>query len=299
LEGDPFSPPANVSVVWNTTATNLPTALWVYRIYPQSFSLSVISNLLTIGKLQIHDRVKRLDSHLSSLDTNFMRFTVANDKGQTLHCLDVAPSLGWINYHDTSGNRTDPLEEAPAMEKSIQLANQCVFMAGIDRSLINPKPHRMSATTTQRGKSPETITERGVFLSRKVDGIDERGFCIFADYGMQNGEPKLMSLEINWRNLVPYKSYSVATTNDIIDFIKSGQATLPSQPEELYDLSKVKKLTITQFNPIYYSELGMYKMDFEYPYSEITVVADFGSTNTTTFYLNCPILSTNSISQMK
>jgi hypothetical protein len=34
----------------------------------------------------------------------------------------------------------------------------------------------------------------------------------------------------------------------------------------------------------------MDKVDFEYPYSEMTVVADFEGTNTTTFFLNCPII---------
>lgn len=288
LEGEPYMPPTNALIVWKVAVTNLPTDLWIYQVCPQTFPSPVISNILTMSKVEMKDLIKS-DKQSLDFDANFQRFLVKNKKGTMLYQLEIAPTRGWITYEGPLGNGTDPLEIAPTVEEVKQLGLKCAFQIGIDRSLIDSKPRSMSVSTTQRGSLPEMITGRGVFYSRKIDGIDERGFGFTANFGTHNGNPQLLSFTLNWRNLVPYKPCSVATTNEIIDFIKSGRATTPPQPVELNVLKNAKKLMITQCTPIYFSKPGMYNVSFEYPYLEMTVVADYGDTNTTTFYLNCPI----------
>jgi hypothetical protein len=156
---------------------------------------------------------------------------------------------------------------------------------GIDRSLYDPKPRSMSVSTTSWKDQTNIITERGVAYSRRIDGIDEQGSCFYIEFG---GNNKVLNFELNWRNLVPYKPYSIADTNDIIQFIKSSKATWSDSSDE-DSLSRIQKLTITRFDPIYFSRPGRDKIGFEFPFAEVTLEGQVG-TNTMQFYLNCPLI---------
>jgi hypothetical protein len=57
---------------------------------------------------------------------------------------------------------------------------------------------------------------------------------------------------------------------------------------------KAARLTITDVRLYYFDRPGMEQLDFTYPYAELQIAAESGQTNTNTFYLLCPILSTNS-----
>jgi hypothetical protein len=289
LEGEPYLPPTNAAIVWAVSVTNLPTDLWVYKVLPQSFAPSVISNIMAMGRFDIKNLVGSSKQQLE-YDAHFKRFVVTNKKGTMLRQLEIAPSRGWITFEGSVGDEKDALEVAPTVDEVIRLGLKCVYEVGIDSSLIEPKPRSMSVSTTERGNSQSVTTDRGVFFSRKIDGIDERGFAFTCNFGTHNGKPQLLGFDLNWRNLVPYEPCSITDTNQITNLIKSGRATFMPQAADLDDLINAGKLTITRFSPIYFSRPQMDKIEFEYPYAEMTVVADLGSTNTTTFFLNCPII---------
>ena len=289
LEGIPFEPATNVEVVWTTTATNLPQYLWVYKVIPQTFSMAGVSNLLTLCELESKDFLKRPNPLIP--DKDLVRFQTQTIGGRTLHSLEIAPNLGWIHYQNTSEN-TVKYETAPSNERITDLAFNILFQIGIDRSLILPTAKNYSFATTQVDNNPEIISSRSVFLVRKIDGINERGFCFMADYGNHNKEPMLLSFDLNWRNLTSYESGKVATINEMSDFIKNGKCYMPEQSIDLDMLKRAKKLTVTTFFPLYYNQLGFKKVDFEYPYAVMDIVADMGDNKTISFALNCPILST-------
>jgi hypothetical protein len=286
LDGEPFNPPATAQICWGFAVTNLPIDLWVYRVYPQSFSTQVISNLLRIGNLQFLNRQEN-DRYMKAFDKDYMRFMTQNSRGRILRCLNVSPSRGWIEYFDHSGDPKTPLEEGPSEKETFQLAVNLMFQAGIDRSEVDPQPRAGSYTTSQRGDGPPFITERGVIYQRLIDGVDERGSCFMADFGSHG---KVSSYQIQWRNLVPYEPCSIVDTNEIIDLIRSGKAKL-STPEEVGIVNQITRLKIVKCVPLFYSlpSNSKQQLDFEFPYADITVEADYGSTNAL-LYLNCPLI---------
>ena len=290
LEGVPFTPPTNVDVIWGIPVTNLPSNLWVYKVHNTSFSWAVISNLLRIGSLHLVNR-QRNDQFMQKYDTNYMRFAVKNDKGLTLHMLNVSPSRGGIDYIDQSGEPKAPLEEGPSEQEVFQFANDFMFQAGIDRTEIDPKPRAGMVTTSQRANGssmgPAFHTERGVMYQRIIDGVDERGSCLTINYGAHG---KILSYQIKWRNLVPYEPCAIATTNEIVDFIRSGKAKL-YPPDELGIVGQITRIKVFKFFPTYYSlpSEDYRPLPFEFPYAELVVEADYGNTNTV-LYVNCPLI---------
>src|SRR5882757_2549653 len=114
LPGTPFKPATNTEIVWlvNTT-TNLPKNLWVYKVIPQTFSTAVLSNILTLSELKSVNLTKTPNAPVP--DKDWIRFATRTPKGALIHCLDVAPNIGWINYHNTSDALEHP-EAAPDNE---------------------------------------------------------------------------------------------------------------------------------------------------------------------------------------
>lgn len=286
LEGEPFVPIASAKIIWGISVTNLPSDLWVYQVLPGKFAPSVFSNLLSVSQLKVVNSTQ-VNPYFKEMDPDFMTFEIGNEQGRIFHSLNVAPSLGWAKYFDNTGNPKDPLLESLSENQTKELGKHYMFLFGIDRSLYDPKPRLMTISTTTWKTQTNIITSRGVAYSRRIDGIDEKGSCFYIEFGGCN---KVMNFEMNWRNLVPYKSYSITGTNEIIESIKSGQARVTNVSNDaLEKLFHADKLTITRFDPIYFSRPGTKKIGFEFPYAEMTVQADYG-TNQETVYMNCPLI---------
>ncbi len=135
------------------------------------------------------------------------------------------------------------------------------------------------------------VTSRGIMLCRQIDGI-ELSDSFLIEFG---NDSAVATLKMNWRSLKPYQRYKTARPNEITDWIKAGRAVV--FPDVNGDDSvpvQAKKFTITKATPVYLSRNAQ---GFVFPSVDLEVVADIGSTNATTFYLNCPILSTNTIEQ--
>jgi hypothetical protein len=289
LEGIPFQPATNVEIVWIVTVTNLPKDLWVYKVVPQTFSMATVSNLLSLSGLE----PKNLTKPGGAIpDKDYVRFQIQNSTGRTLHCLGIAPNLGWIYYQDNSADYRDKIEPAPNSEVITKLAFDILSKVGIDRSQVLTSTN-FPIGTTQVGNDPEVISRRSIVLVRKIGGIKERGFCFMAEYGSYHGKPKLLEFDLNWRNLLPYESHPVAGTNEMNNFIRSGRATIPPQDIDFDTLKHAKKLMVTTFFPLYYNKPGFDKVDYEYPFVVMDIVADIGDGQTISFAMNCPILSTN------
>jgi hypothetical protein len=292
LEGIPFQPATNVEIVWTASVTNVPRNLWVYKVVPANFSMVVVSNLLTLSHLESKNLTKR--DYSPAPDKDLVHFEIQNQNKRRLHSLDIAPNLGWINYEDNSSDYRK-LQPAPSEEQVIDLAFDILFLSGIDRSQVLRKPKNFTVTTVQAGNDPEVVSERSVFLVRRIDGINERGFCFTADYASENNEPKLKSFDLNWRNLTPYEARQVATTNEMADFIRNGMARIPIIDFDTESIKHAKKLTLTTFFPLYYNQFGFKPVEYEFPYAAMDIIADLGDGHTMSFPINCPMLSTNEL----
>jgi hypothetical protein len=266
-----------------------PSGGW-YKVVPADFSLAVVSNLLALCHLESKNLTK--PQYAAAPDKDLVHFEMKNQNGRRLHSLDIAPNLGWISYFDNSSDY-QKIQPAPSEDQVLDLAFDILFRAGIDRAQVLRKPKKYNVTTMQAGDAPEIISERSVYLVRRIDGINERGFCFTSDFGCEENEPKLKSFDLNWRNLTPYEARQVATTNEMADFIRNSLGRIPFTDFDTESLKHAKKLTVTTFFPLYYNQYGFKPVEFEFPYAAMDVVADMGDGHTMSFPMNCPLLSTN------
>lgn len=153
------------------------------------------------------------------------------------------------------------------------------------------------------------ICERGVFLSRVLDGISflsvannesvDEGFGIaFGSYG------KIRSFVFIWPNLERDKLSQTASSQEIIACIKARKTIVSPKDDEpnyfarLTNLAKTKVFTITKITPFYVEGvLGEKPADdgpskIIAPIAELEGVADFGNSNLTV-RLFSPILSSD------
>jgi hypothetical protein len=216
----------------------------------------------------------------------------------------IAPTLGVINY-TSQRNYNAPIEAVPTADEAKKMAEDVLFQLGIDRLLIcNPKTGYDETNIkfkydreTRQAIQPGTtkVTLRGVSFSRRIDGVQESSAWCFLIHFRSHGEIEDFSL--CWRNILPSESHQVVTPEEIVEMIKSGKAVLPPQMSDMTGLDSAKKLTVVKITPRYYNGTSKESLDFMYPYADLEMTAEIESTNTTTFYLSCPILLTNAMSQ--
>ncbi len=288
LEGTPFQPATNTEIVWLVTTPNLPKNLWVYKVIPQSFPMAVLSNLLNLCELKSVNMTKPANFPVS--DKHGIRFATYSPSGTTIRSLDIAPNNGWIDYHNNS-DATIRKGVAPTNEIVRELALDILHQMGIDSSLVSLKGY--SEGTTKHDTNQPFISKRSISFFRKIEGLNEVGYCFYAKYTTHDKEPLLLDFELNWRNLLPHKSFRVATVGEINEFILSGKATIPPQNIDLNALKLATKYTVTTFFPVYYGQPAFKQIDFEFPFAAVDIVADCPEGKTLSFTMYCPILATD------
>jgi len=293
--GERYQPPATLQVIWKAT-NDLPKALWVYRVIPQTFPAAVISNLLAIGNLKAGDTA--VPPSDAPPGRNLMYF---RDKRTTWnHSLLIAPALGWIQYTDQSGNAREPVQGVPDDAEVESLALDCLFRLGIDRSLFAEKPRSrypavQGKLDSHGQKLTEEVFQRGISFVRRIDGVPDAGKSFWIEFGNRGN---IKRFDLVWRNLFPHEIRPLASPKEVIALIREGRAVAPLQDFDWTASLHATQLTITDARLYYFDKPGMEPLDFMYPYAELELAAHFG-TNTATFYLTCPILSSNTASRAK
>jgi hypothetical protein len=288
LKGAAYLPSTNIETVWRAT-NDLPRQLWVYQVVPQNFSMAVISNLLQISGFSWKNLTKRPDPYVE--DKKLLRFV--NDKQNWTRYLEIAPTLGWVEYYAGSQAKP-PFEGVPSEEETKSLAMDVLFQLGIDRSLLKEgrRLEGIQGSLSRDGQKLTTnVVSRGVSFGRKIDGIESRNSgCFSIDF---ETHARITKFSLSWRNLQPYRACPVATPDEIMNFIKTGQTILPVQSYDWTGADHAEKLTIVEATPIYFDREGDKSLDFVYPYVGLIVEANLENSKRATFYLECPILSTN------
>jgi hypothetical protein len=290
LEGQAYQPSTNIDIVWKAT-NDLPRGLWIYKVMPEAFSAAVVSNAMVIGRFQKKDFSK--GDHPLLKDKHLIYFFDWNEPNRRRRSLYIAPTLGAMEYQ-SEADATAPVEGVPTSDEAEMLAREILFQLGIDRSLLADKVQKgYDDTTTKFDRNrkqlgPPQVNRRGVAFARRIDGVLLSQSWSFLIHFGNHGAVEDFSL--NWRNLLPYESRHVLTTNQIVEAIKSGKAVLAEQFGDLTDLNQTKKLTVLKITPRYYNGRKGEALEFLHPYADLELVADLGNTNTALFFLTCPII---------
>lgn len=131
LEGQPYKP--SVPVIWDATVTNLPHKLTVYRVLPQTFSKETVSNLLTVSGFTWKTMQESADKKTMSWRH------YENNKARLVRSLDLAPTYGYISYHDYQAvGTTNAGGGVPSREEVEKMAFEWIEKLGGDTNQIVP-----------------------------------------------------------------------------------------------------------------------------------------------------------------
>jgi hypothetical protein len=281
LDGKAYHP--NAPIIWAATNT-LPQSFVVYKVVPQSLSQAVISNAMAIGSFKPLNLIPSTDKALLHFQDN-------RDKTYMTRFLKIAPAQGWMSYYDgrTGGM---PVKGVPTFEEADRLAMDYLRRLGGDPNQLAVKPRpRIEGTTTSFDKkggheTNKVVHARGIILYREIDKIQLMGKCFSIEFG-NNAKPSMF--ELNWKNLQPQHRYAIASSEKIINWIKAGKAVNPDFEPILI---QAKTLAVTKITPLYLGDIGGVAQEIIYPFAQLEVVANAGTTNQVNFFLHCPIIET-------
>lgn len=291
----------NTPIIWQAPTNQLPNFFWIYkRLPPHPFSATVISNAIVLASLQSKGFPKP-----SANDFYMWENKGPNYPGPIPNYFSIIPKSATISYGlPHPGTNTSDI---PADKILMQRAWACAAQFGVDPAQIAFKEMTSRFNQDENGNDlTNQLIGRGVFLSRKLDGI------LFTDIGDQgaNGgfwiefgsHGQVHAFSLVWPELQHDKFQPTASAQQIIACIRAFKTmSLPVHEETDYfarlkNFSKAKKLTITKITPYYMEGIygGMPTNDelskFIAPFAELEAVADFGNSNATVRLLS-PILS--------
>ena len=93
--------------------------------------MAVVSNLMSICEFDWKDMAKKTDTGIP--DKNLIWFS--DKKANWTRYLEIAPSLGWIQFNADSDSKVST-NGVPNDAEAEKLALEILFRLGIDRSLI-------------------------------------------------------------------------------------------------------------------------------------------------------------------
>lgn len=270
----------SVEIIWSAPTNKWPEALWVYKVEPQNYPVSVISNLLALGSFTTKDKSDSLLGQARFKDKSILYF---RNSDESKH-LGIYPSLGFVDYNDRSAEArmTEPAVKIPGEEEVPLIALKYLRLLAIDPSQLETKSNScdLSIHGERRtrghldGKGADEVDSRGIFFNRRLDGIPFRGI------GLNNGvrvrfgnNAKVIDLQVYWRNLKPYELRECASPDQILHWLKSGQI---AQPTQAGPAEQISKITITKAVFLYDGKFGDEMQDFVNPYLNLEAVVENG-----------------------
>jgi hypothetical protein len=294
--------PTNAQIVWQAPTNHLPKNFWIYkRLPPRPFSATVISNAVVLASLQSKGFPKP-----STNDFYLAADHPPNYPGTIPVIFSITPKTGTIFYGlPHPGTNT---ADIPADKISVQGAWACAGQLGVNPAQVALK--EMTSRFNQDENYDDLANQvcgRGVFLSRKLDGIlfwssgteDDSVDGFWIEIG-SHGQIRAFSLV--WPDLKRDELQPAASPQQIINCIRAQKTiVLPNAGEETYfqrikALANAKTFTITKITPYYregtFGEVPTNDVppEFVTPLAELEAVADFGTSNADVRLL-APVLS--------
>jgi hypothetical protein len=293
----------NAVIVWQAPTNNLPKSFWVYqRALPHVFSATVISNAIVLAGFQRHGFPKPSTNDVCILDDpdcdNCGCMRVCN--------FSIRPNDATLSFYSPDQNHLT--QNIPNDATVDRLARNSALKLGVNLAEVVGKPPTAHFNTdTNDNKLTNQICGRGIFLCRRLEGIDffsanddgdgSEGFVIeFGSYGL------IRFFSLCWSEVARYKSQQTASPQEIIHCIRAHKTiVMPGVDEQDYfarlkTLASAKKLTIIKITPCYgegvFGEVPTNDVPCKFvtPFAELEAIADFGSSNDTVRLLS-PILS--------
>jgi hypothetical protein len=287
-------------VEWKLATNSLPATLHVFKIVEGNFSQTTISNLMQLGNFSETNRVWS-SSTGEKIPKDILCFRNFNDR----HSLAIAPANGTVDLYTPVFSTAMP-EDVPDESRGFILATNILKQLEIPTDqLIKQDGHLRTwfypGEMTCYPKGGEPITRRshkGVEFRRMLDGIPSTVDQVHIDFETHE---QITQLEIRWHGIEPSKSYPVASTEQIADWIKEGRARVQSlevagpggrhlQPSDIKQITIVG-ITLEYSAASYFSsqsidEVPMSRM---YPYAVLQADAELNPDDHETIWLFCPI----------
>ena len=287
---------AGMKIIWAVPTNIWPPdyKIWTYKVVPQTFSGTVISNVMAIGGFTMKDK-RKLTAEELAVDKKALAF---KNKDET-KWLGISPALGYIEYYDenvdasfkwviensVSNAVSVPAIGVPDLPEATQLGLKYARLLGIEVSQLATKfgSHdldlhwivtRRTWTDQKTQKEIVETNDFGVGFTRCIDGIPVSMFGDFEVYFGNNA--KVSKLVVSWRNLQPFELHSnLVTPEQVVQSISNGQTPLP----RLAAMREITTLTITNATPRYSRKPGDEPMDLVVPALQLDAIADNGKTN--------------------
>lgn len=250
-------------MAWSASRTNMPDALWIYKVAPQSFSPVVLSNIMEMGAVTPRDKRPTKNAPFKDKDALFFQ----NQAGTRR--LEIFPAQGFINYFDDAAlaGMKEAVTGVPSEDEALRLALACLPRFGIDRSQLAEKSCselRIYRTMRKRGgfnkaqgNPVEEIDLRGVSFVRRIDNIEFTGFGnaggFFVSFGNHG---KIRELQVVWRNLQPFKLVEMPSGDTFIRWIREGKSVITETQPPAVDWKQVQELNVIKLKPYYLGEGG-------------------------------------------
>ena len=290
-KGVPFILPPAIEITWIARTNDLPQKVWVYKVIPQRFSQDTISNLLHTGDFSTKDK-SHIEGQSPFKDKSILYFA---DKDKTRY-LGIFPPIGWIDYSDEKARSEmkELVEGVPTEEEALQMAFDFLPRLGISRSDLVTETNKIHRVLRERGRFDKTsgtlvkeVISRGVFFTRKIDGVEFTGIGLHGGMWIDFGNHgRIAALQASWRKLQPVESHEIAQPDRIVTLIKQGKARI--SPQEPVNLTEGTRLAVTKMTPYYLGKLGEEPQETVFPFCALEIQAISGETNFL-FRLNCPI----------
>ena len=281
-----------IKIIWAVPTNVWPVHnIWSYKVVPQNFSDSIISNAMVIGAFSMSDK-RVLPAEALEIDEKAVCFS---NKDKT-KWLEILPTLGYIKYYDQNAEAKtiskvkdvpEPVVGVPGKAKATRLGLKYARLLGVDASQLAKRTGtsdfdlhweitRRQWTDPKTQKQIDEIQGFGIDFTRCIDGIEISGFGdVHVSFG---NNAKIQELEISWRNLQRCQLLdNFVSSQQIVKSIANGHTPLPNLAG--WPIEEIKTLTITNAAPRYSRRPGDEPMDFVVPALQLDAVIDNGKTN--------------------
>ncbi len=211
----------------------------------------------------------------------------------------------FIDYGDSDAENMHITEGVPDKERAFEIATNWLPKLNVDYSQLVKKANgdmriyfSEEATMFYKGSGTPAyatnISMCDVTFKRALDGVEMSGGSARGGCDIEIGHhAKIYRLLLSWRKYKRDELYPVATSEELMNWIRKGKAVwYPAPDSHITDLSSVRKLAITKVTPYYYSDAYGAEdkpQDWAIPFAEMEATVDNGGTNMGV-RIDCPII---------
>ena len=293
--GEPFYS-KRIEIVWNLRTNPLPDMIRLFEVQPASVSPSAVSNLLTV----------------SGLSTNDLTAPAAKPPAPLLFrkgdsWLTIDPENGHLEYYTIERGRMWPTN-VPDQVRATELATNLSARLEIPLSEFitgtsdQPRawfyPGTMGRFDKEKREFIQAPCRLGVEFRRQLDGIP----CLLEHLHMQfESQEKLTHLDVHWHELKPSPSFTIATTDQIAEWIREGRARVQSlevagpggrriQPADIRRIS-IEEIALHYTGATYYKRHAFKEKSARclYPYAVLTAEAEISPDDREVIFLFAPV----------